>query len=156
MQKLVKKTRHYQTMVPVEAYEGEEKKDWKDLWQDELDNFLLHASCGVAIYSTATGLTPVGVASMAICVAGAANTDTGHEVIAAGLEFAGEAMEAQNEQDLQRMRADADLAEDVFGTLRDGAVALYDGATAGATAIAGAIVDAVEATTLSNDGPPPR
>ena len=64
-------------------------------------------------------------------------------------------MEAQNEQDLQRMRADAELAEDVFGTLRDGAVALYDGATSGATAIAGAIVDAVEATTLSNDGPPP-
>ena len=151
MQKLMKKTRHYQTMVPVEAYQGEEKKEknsWKDLWQDELNLVFLIAGCA----SAAVNKDPL---SITVCALSAANTDTGREVIAAGLEFAGESMEAQNEQDLQRMRADAELAEDVFGTLRDGAVALYDGATSGATAIAGAIVDAVEATTLSNDGPPP-
>lgn len=60
MQKLVKKTRHYQTMVPVEAYEGEEQY----FFQDEFDDFLFAASCGVAIYSAATGFTPGDVAGI--------------------------------------------------------------------------------------------
>lgn len=45
MQKLVKKTRHYQTMVPVEAYHEED-----DTWQDEI-SLALTVAGGVLAWS---------------------------------------------------------------------------------------------------------
>ena len=74
------------------------------------------------------------------------------------VEFAQDVMEANVEATEQQLRAEANVADAVFGAIATGAGALYDGAVAvydGAAAAAGAIVDAVEATTLLNDGPPP-
>ncbi len=142
MQKLVKRKMHYETIMPVEAYEGE------DDWKDEIALGLTLAGCGAAIV---TGNVP----GMTLCAAALLNEGMHHEPT---VEFAQDVMEANVEVTEQRLRAEADVADAVFGAIATGVGALYDGAVAvydGATAAAGAIVDAVDATTLSNDGPPP-
>lgn len=109
MQKLVKKTRHYQTLVPVEAYEGEEEN-----WQDEIDAVIW--GIGVAsIFAPAPFNTIGGV----ICAVGtAANTDTGREIIAETTEAIGEYQ--QREFEAYQMAGEAALEtarniNDAFG-----------------------------------------
>ena len=55
MQKLVKKTRYYQTLVPVEAYEGE-----GDDWQDEISLALTVAGGALAFSNPWVGVTIAG------------------------------------------------------------------------------------------------
>lgn len=112
MQKLVKKTRHYQTLVPVEAYEGEGGY----FSQEKIDDYLLLGSCGFAVYSAATGFTPGAVVGLAFCAAGAANTDTGREVIATGIETYGE---RQMEVGLAELEGNQELGNRIGDALSD-------------------------------------
>lgn len=110
MQKLVKKTRHYQTLVPVEAYEGEEGY----LWQDEIDAVIW--GIGVASLRAPAPFNTIGGV---ICAVGtAANTDTGREFIAETIEAIGEYR--QREFEAYQMAGEASLEtarniNDAFG-----------------------------------------
>ena len=111
MQKLVKKTRHYQTLVPVEAYQGEEG-DWKD----EISLVITLAGC-------ASSWNPAG---QAVCIAGLAAAGYYHEPTR---EFAQDVMEANTEQTFQRIEGQADLVDDIIGVgqaIVDGVEAIGD------------------------------
>lgn len=119
MQKLVKKTRHYQTLVPVEAYQGEEGY----FFQEETDDFLLGFSCGFGIRSAMSGFTPGAVVGLATCGVALANTDTGREVIADTFEAMAEYQEAEREA--YRM-----AGETIGNAIADGIDAIADGVEA--------------------------
>lgn len=107
MQKLVKKTLHYETIMPVEAYEGED-----DDWETEI---------GVALNTAGfiLSLTPVPggrVIGGALCVTGLLVTAAHHEPT---VEFVQDVMEANIEADRQRRDQDADMAQAVIDTVGD-------------------------------------
>lgn len=105
MQKLVKKTRHYQTLVPVEAYEGEGSY----FFQEEIDDSLLWFGCGMAIRAGS-------VWGVAACGVALANTDTGREVIATGIETYGE---RQMEVGLAELEGNQELGNRIGDALSD-------------------------------------
>ena len=111
MQKLVKKTLHYETIMPVEAYEGE------DDWKDEIALGLTIAGCGAAIV---TG----NVLGMTLCGGALLNEGMHHEPT---VEFAQDVMEANVEATEQQLRAEADLAEAVIGFAADAYNGIVDG-----------------------------
>ena len=116
MQKLVKKTRHYQTLVPVEAYQGEEGY----FLQEEISIALGVGALGVeAAVMAGFVSSPVGHAvAIDLGVASLANTNTGREVIAAVNETVAEYQ--QREFEAYQMAGEAALdalsdANDAFG-----------------------------------------
>ncbi len=110
MQKLVKKTRYYQTMMPVEAYHEEEKNDL----QEAISIALGVGAIGVEA-AVMAGLVsnPVGhTLAIGLGVASLANTDTGREVIETygELQFDQAATEAQAGEALRELVSDANDA----------------------------------------------
>ena len=69
MQKLVKKTLHYETIMPVEAYHPED-----DTWQDEINNFFL----GVGVVSLFLP-TPFNAAGGTVATLGALANTIAHD-----------------------------------------------------------------------------
>ena len=110
MQKLVKKTLHYETIMPVEAYDEE------DNWKDEIALGLTIAGCGAAIV---TG----NVLGMTLCGGALLNEGMHHEPT---VEFVQDVMEANIEADRQRMEQDADMAQAVIDTAGDIVEGLLD------------------------------
>ncbi len=103
MQKLVKKTLHYETIMPVEAYHPED-----DTWEDEINLALTIGSCVWAIASP----DPFGEVA---CAGFVLNTLAHDEPT---VEFVTDVMEANIEADRQRMEQQADMAEAVIDTAR--------------------------------------
>ena len=122
MQKLVKKTRHYQTLVPVEAYQGEEGY----FLQEETDDFLVGFSCGFGIRSAMSGFTAGAVVGLATCGVALANTDTGREVIADTFEAMAEYQEAEREAYRMAGETIGDVIADGIDAIADGVEAIGD------------------------------
>lgn len=116
MQKLVKKTRHYQTMVPVEAYHGEEEGYFL---QDEINVFLWGLGTASIFASSPFG----AIGGVIVAVGTAANTDTGREVIDTSIETYGE---RQMEVGFAELEGNQELVNTIGDAIADGIDAVSD------------------------------
>ena len=117
MQKLVKKTLHYETIMPVEAYEGE------DTWEDEINAVFLGIG-GVSVFLPAPFN---GIGGAISFLGGAVNMAAHHEPT---VEFVTEVVEAYDEAEIQNIRDEAAHSEMILGGVGSVVDAFVDAMTA--------------------------